>query len=280
MQIDLTNFGDLFGFAAAMNIVFVAADYFQSYAYILSERVFKFQDKVNDEITRLKNVIIDKTSINSIESVEINGESTLTLIERAKLDHSTLTAKIEQQRDLLQKKINMLCASKTNSFISLYLSLYSVVALLLIGIYPKWSMSVELFWDIITLLSTFIVVSAWLCSKPEKYYIRVCSLKHCLFLFFMAICVSCIVTGILLFFSISISNSIVDWIYIYSELFAISNFVVYIFIINRKSKIINKEIEDSINPLEEECQKLNEKVNSLINVNNLMNGLKNGGLSE
>lgn len=274
MQIDLTNFGDLFGFAAAMNIVFVAADYFQSYAYILSEKVFKFQEKVKDEIGKLKNIMIDKTSINSIEPVELNGASTSALIEKAKIDHGILTNKIDKQGIILKDKINMLCESKTNSFISLYLSLYSVIALLLIGVYPKWSDSIEPFWAILTILSTVIVAFAWVCGNPEKYRIKLCSLKHCLYLFSLIVAAACILSWLYIYCNFSFFNSIIDWIYIYSELFAISNFVVYIFIINRKSKKINEEIINSVTPLEKECKQLNDNVSSLINVNTLSNGLK------
>lgn len=278
MLIDLTNFGDLFGFAAAMNIVFVAADYFQSYAYILSEKVFKFQEKVKDEISRLKNLMIDQTSINSIEPVELNGTSTSALIEKAKIDHGLLTTKIDKQEDLLREKINMLCESKTNSFISLYLSLYSVIALLLIGIYPKWGDIIEPFWVILTILSTIVVMFAWICGNPEKYPIKLCSLKHCLYLFSSISVISCILSWLYTIYNILIFDKFIDWIYIYSEIFAISNFIVYIFIINRKSKKINEEITNSVTPLEEECKQLNEKVSSLINVNTLSNGLKKGKL--
>lgn len=278
MQIDLTNFGDLFGFAAAMNIVFVAADYFQSYAYILSEKVFKFQEKVKDEIYKLKNMMIDKTSINSIEPVELNGTSTSALIEKAKIDHGILTTKIDKQEEVLKEKINMLCESKTNSFISLFLSLYSVIALLLIGVYSKWSSFIEIFWIILTILSTIVVVFAWICSNPEKHRIKLCSLKHCLYLFSLLTIIACILSWLYIYRDISFFNNIIDWVYIYSELFAISNFVVYIFIINRKSKKINEEIVNSIIPLEKECKQLNDDVSSLINVNTLSNGLKKGKL--
>lgn len=273
MQLILTDFGDIYGFAAAMNIVFVAADYFQSYAYILSSKIFKFQAKVEEEIDRLKKVVIDRTTIESIEPVIVDGESSSTLIEKVKDSHSNLLKKIETEGFKLENEVNLLCESKTNSFISLYLSLYSVTALLLIGVYDKWPIVIQNLWIVLTVLSTFWVIKAWISSEPDKCHVRLCSLKHCLYLFFGIFLLS-IAFSLIISHFYDIPNLVTDSLYIYSEIFSISNFIVYIFIISRKSRKIRIKINDVIAPMEKECKEINKEASSLINLNTISSGLK------
>lgn len=275
MLINLTNFGDLFGFAAAMNIAFVAADYFQSYAYILSKKVFKFQDKVTEELEQLKKALIDKTSIDGLRDVNIDGDSTSVLAEKLKDDHEKITKKIDKEKEELINEVNTLCESKTNAFISLLLSLYSVTALLLIGFNSMCEILIKDFWITFTCFCTIIVVFAWISKTPDKNkVVKFCSLKHCLTLFVILILVSILVSTPL-FFYVHIPSIVSDCLYIYSEIFVLSNFAAYIFIISRKSRIINQLIEEKVQPLKSECDKINTSASDLMSVIKISNGLKN-----
>lgn len=281
MQIDLTCFGDLFGFSAAINIAFVAVDYFHSYSYILSSKVFKFHERVENEIDNLKKTMVDETSINNIEPVIINQSSTLGLIEEAKINRKVLEEKFSQSIQTLKSEINSLCESKTNSFISLFLSMYAITGLLLIGVYSKWGMFIEHFWMIFTLITSIVVVLAWIIRSPEKYIIKLCSLKHCLYLYGSSVFLSLLI-GKQMYYNVYLSSDFTDWIYIYSEILSLSNFVVYIFIINHKSNVVKKKICDTLLPLEKECKEFNELIKSLINTSNLSQKIKTdkNGISE
>lgn len=273
MAIDLTNFGDIFSLAATLNIAFVAVDYVHSYTNILAERFFNIQKKISDDIKSLKQSITDETTINNIAPVVIDGKSTISLIEEAKLARENIDKELDNTEKKLTEDVKVKCESKTISFISLYLALYSIVGLLLIGIFQKWGSYLEDFWIVFTIFSTIIVIIGWSVKCPEKKIFKFCSLKHCIYsisvVFLFSIIVSKIINS-----NIYIPDYISDYFYIYSEIFTLSNFMVYIFIIKNKSKLIDKQINNEISRLKISCDKLEEKVSRLTNLMYISNNLK------
>lgn len=277
MDISLANFGDIFGFSAALNIAFVAVDYVHTYSYILSNKVFKFDNNVKRKISDLVSSLIDETSISSIEPVMLNNVSTSGEIEEVKENRKKIEKELKDVENSLIASVNALCESKTNSFISLFLAMYSVLALLLIGVCGQWKVLIEGFWLAMTILTTLIIVIAWIKKNPVCWIINFSSLKHSIFSFFASVFISILISVSIQ--GIHINSDTSNWLYVFSETLSISNFMVYIFIVKHKSSIINFKISSEIDPLNEKCRNFNDQVNQLMNTSSLSKKIKSKGES-
>lgn len=271
----LSNFGDWFSFTAAANLVFVAADYFTSYSHILSDKVFRFGEVLNVKIDELRHTLPDRATIDNIEPVDINEGNTMELIEAAKDNRDSLDKELTEAVVRIKDEMKKLCELKTNSFISLLLTIYSVTALFLIGTSTFFSYNIiYTFWSICTACVFIVLLFAWITSCPEKYKIKTSSLKHCIYIYLTISIIS----------ALGIIPCVYWWnfcilpyepiICISSSLLAISNFVVCIFIVRHKAKKVYAMLEIHTIDIEKKCGFCKKEVDRLISTQDISHKIK------
>lgn len=128
----LSDFSNIFAFAATLNIAFVVVSHAKSYTNLLANYIFGFKDNVNECFSRRRNSIaLDLSSIRSMPDVVVGNSSTLKKKQKLIRDAEILDEDINKKETLFFNEIDEICSSKKFSLFSLLMFFYCIVGMFL-----------------------------------------------------------------------------------------------------------------------------------------------------
>ena len=145
----------MFEVAVTLNLAFVAVEYANSYTNLLARHVYKLHDKINDVFADCIN-IVDEDSVNSLRGNTVDGKNTILMVEELKRNYKKLKEEADYLKNNHLSVVNEKCHFKCFAFISLYLGLYSLTALMMAGIGENEVSN--LFWVVYSALSVLSIV--------------------------------------------------------------------------------------------------------------------------
>lgn len=264
----INDFNSLIQLAATLSIAFVVVEYAKSYTGIIARNIFKFQDKLQKAIDKCLSHI-DKDTINGLKEAILDGRSIKGEIERVKRESEKLSRELENSKKELDKTIMKKCESQSFSFISLYLFFFSLAALFIAGI--KESDYIYKLWFIFSVISGVFIIFSWCFGEKTKgnYTLIYNSLKKCVYFFVCILAFSCIVAFLPWLWFIDVAKYSWSVVIIFTTLLPYMNFVIFAFMIKKKSTHINHEIDSKINSLEARCVALENDVKELATIKNV-----------
>ncbi len=270
----LADFSALLQLAATLNIAFVAVEYAKAYTIVLAERVFNFEEFIIRSFDACS--LVDKETLNHLEPVTIDGESTFARIEKVKREREVIVDEIEQTKESLKQQIHVLCATKSLSTLSLWFALYSTLALFNAGLENIFD-TVPVFWTLLTISTVIYVVWGWWkgeCEKQNKY-LDFTKLSHGI-MYFCATWVVCyfLAENITSEWLINGINSNWNSVLMLSAILPFSNFFVFTVKVRNKAKQIRGRIKGSATKMQVRCNQLQEEVQTLLKINKMSAELK------
>jgi hypothetical protein len=265
--------------AAGINIVFVAVEYSKSYTHILFDKVYNFPNLITTSFKQCHDVLLWRETLSNLESVEIEGKSTLPQIEKTKIELEKLETAITQEEKEIKDTGHTLCESKSFSSLSLWNFLFAIVALVLSGIEDKYQSFAVMSFYILSIFTLLFVITGWIRGEKNGKKIKILnysSLSNTIITFITVFIISLLLT---IFFHKNIVELIGNDILLHNftiaccVLIPFFNFVAYLIIIRKKVTYIKKEINDKVSSVTQKCNILKEEVENLVAVNTVKNKL-------
>lgn len=129
---EISDFSSAIELAAGLNIVYVAAEFANSYTHKVVNKILKFEEFI--EQSKLNCLLhLDEETLKTLTADDINGISTANKLESLKVRLEKEKDNIDQLQSELEALIKKKCQSRSFSFISLYLFLFCVLTLLFVG---------------------------------------------------------------------------------------------------------------------------------------------------
>lgn len=271
---ELNDFAAAIQLAATLNIAFVAVEYAKSYTCIVAQKIFKFQEIINDSINRCSSHV-DKETIESLHDVTVDGQSMISEIQEVQRDKEKMTEDIKILESELKNMVSEKCNSKSYSFISLYLFLFSSLALIIAGF--GGNDNAHKYWIAVSFLSLFFIAISWILGEfpKKKLWFNYSSLQQCIIIFCILPLLSCTAPFITHTTFCEALNKMWEPAVIITVLLPYVNFIIFAIIIKCRSKHIHKTIEIKTNKIEEKCIELEKKTNKLSVVQEVSVKLKN-----
>lgn len=279
---ELSNFATLLQLAATLNIAFIAIEYAKTFTYSLSEIVFQFKDMVKIQIDECKNILPDDESLKSLKPTRIgeNGSTTLTLIEKVKVETFRLRDSLDQEEKKTESR--NLFEFKSLSAVSLYLFLFCLLSLFCSSIcLSENKLAHHFFWITFSSLSFLYVLFIWVFGEKEYKKCKfmnsfLSSFKYNIIVFFVILIVS---LTLLLSISSDALFSLLDqncWkgITILTSLITFANFVVFFFKTKYKSNKEKKRIAESFETIKNNCTLVKNEYDSILLVSAMEEQLK------
>lgn len=265
---DICDFSSLFELSAAFCATFTAFEYTNSYLAILSKNVFRYPSIVDTWVNRCMGHL-DKNTIKNMKGVDVKGTNSRVDVERAQRECEYLEKKIEATKAEANLDINRKCDAKEFCFVSLYCLMFSITMLFIGGIGHGCYINTLLL--TILVISIALLVLCWYRGDKEKQYryLNFRSLRHCIVCFAVVFVVSVFISVLV---DAYLNKTPYDWevdtSVILAALLPYSNFIYYAIKLLRKNKDIKKNVDSVFNPIEEECIKLEKRVNQLSAIEN------------
>lgn len=265
----INDFSSFIEVAATLNIALVAIEYVKTYTRVLCNQVFKFQVFIEESFQGCLDILIDKETLDHISDVEVGGKSTLHVIEGVKRKREQLVDRIDAKKKEFNDKIELTCEAKNVSSISLWLFLYGLSGLYIMGFADSGFL--KSVWGCLTFFTLLYSCFGWCaddknCSGSKLKDFS--SLRHSIVFFVLALVISLILSffvhGLVGFFTLA-------WPYFLpvTPLFMYSNFIFAVVKIWKNATDIKKDIESSSKDIKDECLGLTDEANQLIAVNDL-----------
>ncbi len=274
---EISNFSSLIEVGVTLNIACVAIEYVKSYTNVLCNQVFNLKAIIINSCNDCINTLIDETTIRNLRTANINGVNTDTIRDRLVSRRTSLVEEINNERTKLENRIKDVCVVKNISSICLWLSMYGLTGLFLMGFECPSNNSdnlfIHIFWTFLTFLGTLFSILGWIRGENDKPLWKVidyCSLRFSIFTF-----IACVLLGCLSLFSVNIEflNSLIGWswkgVLIFSMFLCYSNFAASAVEIWNKAKAGRKEISTKKDELMQKCISFNNDVNSMQGVSNV-----------
>ncbi len=276
---ELNDFSALLDVGVTLNIAFVAIEYVKSYTRVLCNQVFKLQDAIEESFNDCMNKLVDEDTLTHIRPLTIGTHNTKThntnyLIEDAKRTREKLKKEITDRKEELLKKIEIVCEAKNVSAVSLWLFFFGLAGLFLCGYDKATMMANHRYWSFLSFFTLAYSITGWLSSPAghNNLFLDFSSLRHTIIWFSISVAVCFVLTAS------SWLSSIIEqgWnvILISSLIILYSNFIASVVKVWRKAKIARKEVKESSETIQKECDKLQKKVNGLISTNEICNQLE------
>lgn len=263
----ISNFSSLIEVATTLSIALVAIEYVKTYTKVLCNQVFKFQDYICSSFRECMQILVDKETLEHIQPTNIEGMSTNNMIERLKRSREKLSNEINREKEKFEKDIELICEAKNISSISLWLFLYGLTALFIIGI-EETNIISHSFWIYLTIFTIIYAILGWgLKIKCIKWFSDFSSLRHSILCFTFAAIFSLVVEKFI--FQLSLSDFWWNIFLSISVIFMYSNFIAAVIIVWRKAMAVKRGIKESSDKLKTQCEDLQKEVNQLLNVNNI-----------
>ena len=269
---EISNFSSLIEVGVALNIACVAIEYVKSYTNVLCNQVFnlKYQiEKAAKECFDKLNEVMDDTTLRNLPNTNVGGRNTEVLKQRLIRNRETLSSDITSKKDNLSNVIKNVCEVKNVSSICLWLFLFGLVGLFVIGFESGNSIDnnwIHLYWVLLTILGSIICIIGWRRSEEERSWWKFdyTSLRFSI----LSFVVSAIVCASLTFIfstDIVIKNANFVWntILVYSMVLMYSNFIVSAIEVWNKAKKGKGDIESEKQALLNRCVNWNNEVSHL-----------------
>lgn len=264
----LSSFSALLQLAATINIAFIAVEYAQGYTHTLSKNIFRFPDQIKDAFGKLKNELPDDDTLNGLVPHQVDELNTTMLIEKIKRDKEICLSQIESTKSTLEAEINQICHSKSFPFLSLYFSIYCIIALFITGFSHTQNHLCLISWDTYTILSFIMILVGWWRGELDNQwkYLNFTRLKHaltftCIFLLLSFLC------GLLLdkiLYNYLSSPLICNIFVIASTILPFLNFIAFFYKTQQKAHKVKSSIDSAVAELRTSINDINEKKQSLI----------------
>lgn len=272
---ELSDFNSFIGFGATLSLAFVAVEYAKQYPFIVANRVFNFDDKIDRNYK--ENIdLIDEPTIDGLGELTINGCNAALKIEGLKRDKEIVIRKLQDKKMLEKEYVKEKCNSKSYSSLSFFMFLFALSTLFIAGL--KNNNDAKFYWSIFVAFSFIHILLAWIlgeCQK-KKYWLNYASLRTTIYCF-----IGITIFSLILFFILDLFTDLSNYVIDYYNLIVLLtiftpyiNFLVYTYKIKRKSKEINKHIDDTFSTLKAECMKIKNQTAELSAAQNLAINLK------
>ena len=274
---EISNFSSLMEVGVTLNVACVAIEYVKSYTSVLCNQVFNLKSQIETSCKECTNSLTDETTIRNLPNANVNGSNTDIIKDRLISRRTTLIEDINKKEKELKEKIKEVCEVKNISSICLWLSLFSMTGLLLMGFEDSGDKAnnsgIHFYWTILTLFSLIFVVVGWIRGNNEVPLWKIidyCSLRFSIFTFI--ICTILSVTAYLFALLPTAVIIIENWwteILVTSIFLTYSNFAASSIEVWNKAKKGQNEIFNEKKTLMDRCTELNDSVNSLQGVGNV-----------
>lgn len=266
------DFSSLFEIAATLNIALVAVEYASVFTQTVIEKVFKFKDYIHNKFDECKSSMIDEKTLDLIEPISIEGVSTLTKIEKLKREREITSKDIENKEKQYKEDVSKRCQSRSLSSLSLWLSLYSMVALFLIGIESTYRYGAEHFWVLFSIFTILFIGVSWIFGEKEKPMkgFDLSKLRHCI-MYFAGVVVLCF---LLVMFDTNLGwfpfiDKSWDCLLIFSVIIPFVNFFAFFIISRNKFKGLKNNIDKDASVIQRNCELHKNQVDDLLAVSRL-----------
>lgn len=164
---EIRDFNSLFELAVALNIALVAVDYASAFIQTFIEGVFKFKSYVESKFKECESNLADRDTIDHLVPITIDGKSTQIRIEGVKREHEVINADIKAGIEKFCSDVESKSKSKSLSSLSLWLSLYSIIALLVSGMENTFPI-LKHFWITFSFITIIFIIACWVFGEKEK----------------------------------------------------------------------------------------------------------------
>lgn len=266
---EISNFSSLIEVGVTLNVACVAIEYVKSYTSVLCNQVFNLNtliEKATKECKDKLDEIMDATTLSNLPNTVVGGRNTEALKQRLIRNRETLSSDIEEKKASLSMSIKNVCEVKNISSICLWLFLFGLTGLFLIGFETNaCNFELHLLWFYLTIFSTLFCVIGWNRKEEERVWWKFdySSLRFSILSFIVCV----IVCFFLLFVSsIEVLNMVEyvwSYVLIYSMALIYSNFIVSAVEIWNKAKKGKNDIEREKQELLNRCSIWNNEVGHL-----------------
>lgn len=268
---ELSDFSSLIEVGVTLNMACVAIEYVKSYTSVLCNQVFGLEGHINEKCNSCKASLVDQTTLENLPTHNLDGKNTSFLKSRLISRRNNLIKEIEAKKQELLNLIKNICRLRFMSSVCLWFALWGILGLFLMAFEEEGGENnwIYILWSAMTILGVLFAILSW-CEIPSKYF-KLSSLRCTLFLFALSVLLS----GLLIFLlcigdcvKVFVQDS---WIYflIVSMILMYSNFVASAIAIWFNAKESKEIIAETVEKLKEECSKINDDANSLLNVDHL-----------
>lgn len=269
---EISDFTSAIELAAGLNIVYVAAEFANSYTHRVVNKILKFEEFIRQ--SKLNCLLhLDEETLNTLTADDINGISTANKLESLKVRLEKEKDNIDQLQSELEALIKKKCQSRSFSFISLYLFLFCVLVLLFVG-FKNIHEFMDLGWYIHSALSLILIILAFICGEHKSFFT---SLSYCIYIF-LSISIVSFLAGYVVNgyppFGTTI-RSLGDMFIIITVLTPYSGFIFYWLKMRLIASGLKKEMEIKVEEVEDRCAEIEKEINKLQNVQEISLELQN-----
>lgn len=268
---EISSFSSLIEVGVTLNIACVAIEYVKSYTSVLCDQVFNLNTLIEKAIKECRNKldeVMDATTLQNLPNTSVGGRNTEILKQRLIRNRETLSSDIEAKKDSLSKGIKNVCEVKNISSICLWLFLFGLAGLFMIGFEEDGgsNFDLHLYWLLLTTFGTFFCVIGWIQKEKDREWWKFdyCSLRFSI-LSFVVSAAMCALSFLIR--DMDIVTNIVDYIWnatlIYSMVLLYSNFIVSACEVWNKAKKGKDNIEGEKQELLDRCSAWNNEVSHL-----------------
>lgn len=270
----LNDFTSMFEVAVTLNLAFVAVEYANSYTNLLAKHVYKLHDKITKVFADCIN-IVDEDSVNSLRGNTVDGNNTILMVEELKRNYNKLKEEADNLKNNHLSVVNEKCHFKCFAFISLYLGLYSLTALMMAGIGSN-DIS-NLFWIIYSALSVLSIVVYTIFVYNSIYPTKTNSLVSCIWMFIILHGISWGIVWAIYSYNLELMNLILssyNWVVPISSLLPFCNFISFALIMKRRSINLYDEAKRTVEDLKPKWEKIKTDTSKLAAVNELSSDME------
>ena len=268
---EISDFSSLIEVGVTLNIACVAVEYVKSYTSVLCNQVFSLGSLIKSAVKecRMKlNEVMDETTLYNLPDSFVGGRSIVSLKRQLTKDRKKLTDDIKNKEREMKNTVGNVCEVKNISSICLWLFLYGLSGLFIMGLENEYMQNslIHLFWITLTFIGLLIITIGWINEGEERTWWKFgyCSLRFSLVSFTIATAISSLC---LLLIKVPVINVIVEHIWntvlIISMFMLYSNFVVSSIEVWNKAKKGKGLIEQEKNNMLQRCIKWNKDAKDL-----------------
>lgn len=269
----LGDFSSVFEVGVGLNLAFVAAEYASSYTNILAKYVYKLYEKIDEAFDSCKN-IVNSSAVEDLRGNVIDGMNTVAQVEELKIQYRNCMETLDGKKKELIADVDDKCHFRCFAFISLYLSLYSVLALFLSG-YHEFRMPIDV-WNVFSAATVLFIgfYSLLVWSGYFKSYTT--SLMSSIVSFVLILLTSFILVFYLCDKGVLTEEISKEWLMYtipISTVVPYANFVTFVFIMSSRSKKLYRRAVGVVAELRPDWESMKQTVSDLGAVNRVSSDL-------
>lgn len=278
----ISNFTSLLELAAGLNVALVAVETYKSYTHVLARKVFNLPSFVDICLHQSYVKLENRTSLEEIDKLDMNGVDGMLKVEECKRDSEILRSLLEDTKKTILNKIDKYCELKSFSGLSLWAFLYCVILLIFSGFSDTVLMSIlmEYVFVIISLLTFIYFIIGWIFGeRSQRFSSFYKSLSFVIILFMIVLFIICILILVLLLNNITL-DFVLSYTRFYTPIFVLLplfNFIVFFYLIRKKTIAIQIEIREETNDVINQCEKWEKTASDLITSYRTASSLQSAG---